>query len=62
MAKSVRASLTMNQNPWAARDSSGIFVVAMAVQITISSGIAANRVTSPIKTRRPQKISNVPTK
>jgi hypothetical protein len=34
----------------------------MAVQITISSGIDAKRVTSPIKTRKPQMISNVPTK
>ena len=40
IAKSVRASLTMNQNPCEARDSSGILVVTMAVVITIRSGIS----------------------
>src|ERR1019366_2244675 len=62
IAKSVRASLTMYQNPWLARDSSGIFVLTIAVVITISSGIAAARVHTPSRTNRPHAISNVPTK
>ena len=47
IAKSVLASLTANQNPWFRRKSSGIFVVAITVEITISSGTAAARVQSP---------------
>ena len=45
IAKSVRASLTMNQNPWPARINSGIFVVAMAVQMITRRGTAAMRST-----------------
>jgi hypothetical protein len=52
----------MNQKPWLGRETSGIFVVAMAVQITIRSGIAATRVTRPIRIRNPQMISKVPTR
>src|SRR6202008_1348381 len=44
VAKSVRASLTMYQNPWPACFSSGIFVVAMAVQMIMRRGITATRV------------------
>jgi hypothetical protein len=62
MAKSVRASLTMYQNPWPARKSSGTFVVAIAVEMTIKSGMDAALVQSPSNTRRPHTISNVPTK
>ena len=62
IAKSVRASLTMNQNPWPARINSGIFVVAMAVQIITRRGTAARRVHNPASTSSPQTISNVPTK
>jgi hypothetical protein len=39
--KSVRASLTIYQNPWLGRNNSGILVVAIAVEITITNGIAA---------------------
>lgn len=62
MAKSVRASLTMYQKPWLARNNSGTFVVAIAVVITMSSGIDTSLVHSPIKSRRPHRISKVPTK
>src|SRR5579863_9405030 len=62
MAKSVRASLTMYQNPWPACLSSGIFVVAIAVLMMTSSRIAANRVNNPIKTSSPHPTSNPPTK
>ena len=47
LAKSVRVSLTMYQNPWFGRNNSGIFVVAMAAQITIRSGTAAALVQRP---------------
>jgi len=50
IAKSVRASL-MYQNPWFGRNNSGIFVVAMAVQITIRSGTAAALVERPSSTQ-----------
>jgi hypothetical protein len=62
IAKSVLASLTMNQNPCSGRHNSGIFVVAIAVRITIRSGMLAILVNKPIKTRKPQAISNVPTR
>jgi len=62
MAKSVRASLTMYQKPWFARNSSGTFVVVIAVVITISSGMDTILVPSPSTSRRPQRTSNVPTK
>jgi hypothetical protein len=62
IAKSVRASLTINQNPWFARNSSGIFVVLMAVVITIINGTAEALVQSPSNIRKPHKISKVPTK
>jgi len=62
IAKSVRASLTMYQKPWWARNSPGIFVVVMAVAITINSGIAAALVHSPRSTMKPQTISKAPTK
>ncbi len=38
MEKSVRASLTMNQNTWFGLDNSGILVVAIAVPMTTSNG------------------------
>src|ERR1017187_4418785 len=62
MAKSVRASLTMYQKPWLARNNSGIFVVAIAVVITISSGMDTILVHSPTTSRRPHRTSKVPTK
>src|SRR5208282_3000684 len=62
MAKSVRASLTMNQKPWLARKTSGTFVVAMAVVITTNSGTAVSRVQRPSSTQRPHTISKPPTK
>ena len=62
MAKSVRASLTMYQKPWLARNSSGTFVVAIAVVITASSGIDTSLVPSPSKSRSPQRTSKLPTK
>jgi len=62
MAKSVRASLTMYQKPWFARNNSGTFVVAIAVVITISSGMDTSLVPSPSKSRKPQRTSKVPTK
>ena len=62
MAKSVRASLTMNQNPWPARVNSGIFVVTMAVEMMIRRGITVMRVYTPASTSSPQTISNVATK
>lgn len=62
MAKSVRASLTMYQNPWFGRKSSGIFVVAMAVHMTINKGIAAALVNRPNSTSNPHTISKAPTK
>ena len=61
MAKSVRASLTMNQKPCAGRESSGILVVAIAVEMMTSSGTDASRVTNPISTRNPHTISKTPT-
>ena len=62
MAKSVRASLTMYQKPWFARNNSGIFVVAIAVVITMSRGMDTSLVHSPTRTRRPHRISKAPTK
>jgi hypothetical protein len=62
IAKSVRASLTMYQKPWPARNSSGTFVVAIAVVITISRGTADALVQSPRSTRIPHTISKLPTK
>jgi hypothetical protein len=43
----------MYQKPWLARNSSGIFVVARAVVITINSGTADALVPSPRSTKRP---------
>ncbi len=62
MAKSVRASLTMYQKPWLARNNSGIFVVAIAVVMTMNRGMDASLVHNPIKSRNPHRISKVPTK
>ena len=62
IAKSVLASLTMNQKPWFGRNNSGILVVAIAVRITIRSGMLATLVKRPIKISKPHAISKVPTK
>jgi hypothetical protein len=56
IAKSVRASLTMYQTPWLGRNSSGIFVVTIAVVMMMNSGAAAALVPRPSKTSRPQTI------
>ena len=61
MTKSVRASLTIYQHPWFARDSSGILVVAIAVVMMINKGIDAARVHTPNRTGPPQTISKPPT-
>src|SRR5208337_2969744 len=62
IAKSVRASLTMNQKPWLRWNSSGILVVAIAVRITSNNGMLASLVTSPTRPRNPQITANAPTK
>ena len=62
IAKSVLASLTMNQKPWSGRTNSGILVVAIAVRMTIKSGMLAILVNSPIRTSKPQATSKLPTK
>ena len=54
IAKSVRASLTMNQKPWVGRVSSGSLVVTMAVVMMIKRGREAARVQRPMRTRKPQ--------
>lgn len=59
IAKSVRASLTIYQNPCVGRNSSGIFVVAIAVEMTISSGMAAIRVLRPNNTSKPLTINRL---
>jgi hypothetical protein len=60
--KSVRASLTMNQNPWPGLNNSGIFVVAIAVQMMTKSGTEARRTNNPMMINIPQIISKVPTR
>ncbi len=62
MAKSVRASLTIYQKPWLARNNSGTLVVAIAVVITINSGMDASLVHNPNSSRMPHRTSKVPTK
>lgn len=62
IAKSVRASLAIYQNPWFVRNSSGILVLAIAVQMMMNNGIDASRVKSPSNTNAPQRISKNPTK
>ena len=59
MQKSVRASCIMLQNP--AFDSIGIFVVTIATEMSMSSGIEARRVSSPTISIAPQIISTTPT-
>src|SRR5579862_2989777 len=59
MQKSVRASCIAAQNPDFA--SIGIFVVAIATRMSISSGIAATRVTRPIISSDPHTTSTTPT-
>ena len=60
MLKSVRASCNMLQMP--VLESIGILVVAIAVRITHSKGIAASLVNKPRSTIVPKTISTAPTK
>ncbi len=59
MLKSVRASCNMLHMPLLAII--GILVVAIATEMTASSGTAASRVNRPTSSSVPQTISTVPT-